>query len=245
MLDTGTYLSTIAADSQAFADLAEGRLDVPVPACPDWVGADLVGHLGSVYSWVALCVEAGGQRPGLDRDQPPSGADELVGWFRERRAGALDALSSRQPDAPAWIFGGRGEANVGWWRRRQAIETALHLWDLEQAAGAPGRIDPELAADGTDEFLGQFLPSVLTRRPVPQLRGTLHVHATDAPGEWSLDFGVADLDVRRTHSKADTAVRGPAAGLLLWLWNRMDADGAGLEVFGDRAVVDAWASVTV
>lgn len=245
MLDTGAHLSALAADSEALADLAGPALQAAVPSCPGWTVADVVGHLGGVYSWAALCVEAAGERPTLERDRPPADPAELIGWFRERRHAVLEALSEREPDAPAWTFIRRAAPTVGWWRRRQAMETAVHLWDVEQATGTPGRIDPELGADGVDELLTQFLPGYLAHNPVPELRGTFHVHATDAPGEWSLDFGAAELDVRQEHSKADTAVRGPAGRLLLWLWNRLDADHAGLEVFGDRSVVDAWPRVTI
>lgn len=243
MLDTGAHLSALAADSEALIDLAADHLDAPVEACPGWTVAELIGHLGGVYSWVSLVAGAAGERPALQRDPAPDDRARLAGWFREQRAAVLDALSSREPDAPAWIFTSGGRGDIGWWRRRQAAETAVHLFDVEQAVGQPGSMEPELAADGVDEMLTELLPGYLSRHPVAGLTGTLHLHASDTPGEWWLDFGAADLAVRRDHSKADTAVRGPAGGLFLWLWNRRDPDGAGLEVFGDRSVVDAWAGV--
>lgn len=243
MPDTGAHLSALAADSEALIDLASGNFDAPVAACPNWTVADLVGHLGGVYSWVALVAGAAGERPALPRDQAPEDQDSLEDWFREQRAAVIDALSSREPDAPAWIFTSGGRGDIRWWRRRQAVETAVHLFDVEQAVGQPGDMEPELAADGVDELLSELLPGYLSRHPVAGLAGTLHLHATDTPGEWSVDFGAADLDVRRDHSKADTAVRGPATGLFLWLWNRRDPDRVGLEVFGDRSVVDAWPGV--
>ena len=245
MLDTGAHLSALAADSLALADRAGTALDAPVRACPGWTVADVVGHLGGVYSWAALCVEAAGERPTLEREQPPADPEQLIDWFRDRRHDLLESLEARPPEAPAWTFIRRAEPTVGWWRRRQAMETALHLWDVSHATGAPGRIDPELGADGVDELLTEFLPGYLGRHPVPELRGSFHVHATDTPGEWSLDFGAPELAVRAEHSKADAAVRGPAAGLLLWLWNRVDPEEGGLEVFGDRSVVDAWPQVTL
>lgn len=245
MIDTGGYLSALAADSQALADRAGTDLDAPVRGCPGWTVADVVGHLGGVYSWVTLCVEAAGPRPSAERDRPPADPEALVGWFRERRAAVLDALTAHEPDAPAWNFRPGAPATVAWWRRRQALETAVHLWDVEHATGGPGRIDPELAVDGVAEMLEEILVAKLADRAVPGLSGTLHLHATDAEGEWSLDFDAPDLDIRREHSKADAAVRGPAAGLLLWLWNRADPTEAGLEVFGDRAVVDAWPSIPI
>lgn len=241
-IGTGSHLSALAADSEAVADLAAGRPDAPVTTCPGWTVADLLGHLGGVYSWVSLVAEAAGERPGLSRDQPPADPAGLDAWFREQRDGALDALSSREPDAPAWILSGR-VGDVGWWRRRLAMETAIHLFDVEQAVSRPGSMEPELAADGVDEMLTEMLPRYLARRPVPELTGTLHLHATDTPGEWSLDFGAADLTVRRDHGKADAALRGPAAGLFLWVWNRRDAAAAGLETFGDASVIGAWPGV--
>lgn len=241
-LDTGSHLSAFAADSQAVADLAAGHLDAPVAACPGWTLADLLAHLGGVYSWVSLIVEAGGDRPGLSRDRPPAGPALLDGWFREQRDGALDTLSSREPDAPAWTFTGPVR-DVGWWRRRMAMESAVHLSDVEQAVGRPGTMERELASDGVDEALTELLPAYLKRRPVPALQSTIHLHATDTPGEWSLDFAQPDLAVRREHSKADTALRGPAAGLFLWVWNRADAAAAGLETFGDTAAIEAWSDV--
>ncbi len=243
MTDTGAHLSALAADSEALIDLAAGHLGAAVEACPGWTVAEMVGHLGGVYSWAALVVAAAGERPAMTREQPPAEQEALDGWFRKQRAALLDALSSHEPDAPAWIFTSADRGDVGWWRRRMAMETAVHLFDVEQAAGQPGTMEPELAADGVDELLGQILPGYLARHPVPELSGTLHLHATDTPGEWSLDFGAADLAVRRDHTKADTALRGPAAGLFLWLWNRTGPDRAGVEVFGDRSVVEAWAAV--
>lgn len=242
-MDTGAHLSAFAADSQAVADLAAGHLDRPVAACPGWTVADLLGHLGGVYSWVGLVLEAAGERPTLQRDSAPADPAELVEWFEARRAATLDGLSSREPDDPAWTFVAGARATVGWWRRRQAMETAIHLFDMEQAVDRPGSMDPELAADGVDEVLTELLPGFLGRRPVPALRGTFHVHATDTPGEWSLDFGAEGLGVRREHSKADTALRGPAAGLFLWVWNRRSAPTAGLEAFGDGSVIDGWSEV--
>lgn len=246
MLDTGAHLSALTADSQAFADLAAspGVLDHPVPACPGWTGADLVGHLGGVYGWATATAQAGGERPDHKREQPPPGRGELLEWFGQLRAAVIDALSSRQPDEPAWVFTG-GEGSIAWWRRRQSLETAVHLWDLQQAAGAPAPIATELAADGMDELLTEFLANYLKRRPVEGLKGTLHLHCTDTEGEWTLDFGAEGLAVQAGHTKADTALRGPASDLYLWLWNRKGLEGSSLEVFGDRSVAEAWEQVRI
>ena len=242
VLAPAAHLAAFSTISQRLAEQAGDRLDRPVEACPEWTVGDLVGHLGGVYSWTTSVIAASGGRPDGERALPPSEPDLLIRWFLEQRDRLVDSFSSHEPDEPAWTFVRKEPANVGWWYRRQAQETALHAWDVDHAGGSAGPIAADLAADGVDEVLTQFLPSYLRRRPVPALRGTLHLHATDTPGEWSLDLTEPDL-VRREHGKADTALRGPASGLLLWAWNRLSAEEAGLEVFGDLGVVEAWAEV--
>lgn len=238
MLDTGAHLSALAADSEAFASSA-AALDRPVPTCPGWTVADLVGHLGSVYDWAERAVAAGGARPSGSRSAPPADRGQLPAWFAQQRRAVLDALDSAPADRPAWNFSGRDETfTVGWWRRRQAMETAIHLFDLQLATTGPTPIDADLAADGVDEMLTVFLPSAATRQPGALLgvSGTLHLHSTDADGEWVVDFDPPVPAVSRRHTKADAAVRGPAAELFLWVWNRRPLDV--LEVFG-RAEIAA------
>ena len=70
---------------------------------------------------------------------------------------------------------------------------------------------------------------------------TLHFHATDAPGEWVARREPDRVVLERTHTKADVAVRGPAAELLLVLSRRRELDAAStLEVLGDRALLVHW-----
>jgi uncharacterized protein (TIGR03083 family) len=238
MLDTGAHLSALAADSQAFADLATD-LDRPVPACPDWKVADLVAHLGAVYSLVRGALTAEGGRPSRSRDQAPAAHDELLPWFLEERRAVLEELTDREPDAPAWNFTGvAGTFHVGWWRRRQAMETAIHLVDLQQANGAVVPVAPELAADGVDEALTELLPRAVGRSPglIEGASGTLHLHCTDTDGEWMIDFDGQVPVTRREHAKGDAAVRGPASELFLLVWNRRSLEG--LEVFGQRETAE-------
>lgn len=242
-LDTGVHLSALAADSEAFARLAEGHLDRPVPACPDWLVADLVGHLGGVYSWVRLVAEAGGAKPEGSRSRAPGQRSGLMSWFQDQRDAMIEAVSSHPAEEAVWTFIPPHRADIGWWRRRQAMETAIHLHDVQTAAGHPTAIAPDLAADGVDEVLTVFLPGYLAAKPVAGLEGTLHVHCTDTDGEWVLDFTRSAVEVRREHAKSDTAVRGPASDLFLWTWNRLPLDSSGLEVFGRHRTAEALSGV--
>lgn len=241
-MDHDSYLTSIREAGHALADAAEGNLDAQVPTCPEWKVADLVAHTGRVHMWVTGIVDSGGAPPGR-LPETPADRPDLLTWYRESHARLLERLAAHGPDDAAWVFIPPAPQKVGWWYRRQAMETAIHRYDAQAAAGDPEPVDAELAAAGVDEFLTEFLPGVMANRPVAGLTGTFHLHATDTPGEWWLDFGAENLAARREHAKADTAVRGPAGGLFLWVWNRTTPEEAGLEVFGDGAVVDAWRDV--
>ncbi len=246
-------LSTLVAASEKFVRLADGSLDRPVPACPDWTVLDLVGHLGGVYSSVILVLAAAGERPAGAREMPPGDPAGAVAWFSEKRSELLEAFASTPGDARAWNFSSRGEPTVSWWLRRQAVETAVHLHDLEEAVGYDAGTDParartvsaEAAGDGVDEILCDLALSYLDRHPGVGVAGTLHVHCTDTPGEWLVDFDAEPAHTERQHAKADVAVRGPSGELLLWLWNRRSLDGSALEVLGDAQVARSWELIRI
>lgn len=242
-MDALSYATIVAAEGSALADAAEGHLDQPVPSCPEWSVAQLVAHLGGVHAWTRKVVAAGGERVPRDLPPPPEDPADLLPWFRAGVTELSEVLAG-DADAPAWTSPPNAPNTMGWWQRRQALETAVHRWDVEAAVGLPrvDPIDPELAVAGVDEFLSDFLPRALSAQPTRVLSGTLHLHATDTPGEWWLDFDAEGLAPRREHAKADAAVRGPAPGLYLWVWNRQTPEDAGLEVFGRKETVDAWPS---
>ncbi|MGC5412932.1 maleylpyruvate isomerase N-terminal domain-containing protein, partial [Streptomyces sp. DT225] len=66
-------------------------------------------------------------------------------------AGTADALREAGPDAEAWSWA--WEHSAGFWARRMAIETVVHLADAALAAKVPYTMTPELAADTIDEWL--------------------------------------------------------------------------------------------
>ena len=110
----------------------------------------------------------------------------------------------------------------------------MHRWDAAHAIGQPDDLDPVVAADGIDEFLS-FFANVnalggLESKAV-SLGGTVHLHCTDTDGEWfvsALDESGATFT--REHTKGDTAIRGRASDLVLWLWRR---DARPVEIIGD------------
>jgi uncharacterized protein (TIGR03083 family) len=142
-----------------------------------------------------------------------------------------------------WTFTGIRPA--GFWARRMAHETAVHCADAELAVGREVAISPELGADGIDEWL--WLLAEDPDEPPDQLRGegqTLHLHATDEglddAGEWLITRTPEGIAVQAGHAKADVAVRGPAAKLLLVLLRRLPPTEPGVQVLGDQELLGYW-----
>lgn len=213
--------------------------DAPVSTCPGWNVARLCGHVGTVTRWQAETVrtQATERIDHRSLPQPPDGAAALD-WCEAGLADALAVLEAAEPDAPVWNFTAAPKV-AGFWPRRLANELAVHRVDAEGAAGlVPTAVPADQAADAIDEYLSLLIPARLAVRPVEGLAGTVHFHATDVDGEWTVGLRPDGLDVAREHGKGDAAARGRASDLLLFLYNRAGLDG--LEVFGDTALLAAW-----
>jgi uncharacterized protein (TIGR03083 family) len=227
------YLDALAVESAAFDSAVRATpLDAQVPPCPAWTVADLVYHLGEVhYFWGEVArrrLAAPEVEPPM---RPPDG--ELVAWAARQAIELGRTLRETDPATPVWTWA--PQKDVAFIVRRMAQETAVHRWDAEAAAGEPGPIEAELASDGIDEFLAFFLDHRF--RDGGRLDGSVHLHATDTPGEWLVhEEPDGALTVTAAHAKGDAAVRGPASDLLLALWRRVGLDR--VEVLGDRDVAE-------
>jgi hypothetical protein len=128
----------------------------------------------------------------------------------------------------------------------------VHLADAQLAAGRDVDLAPEAAADGVDEWLAIIAAGTAgtagpARAPAQDLRGdgqSLHFHATDpglsGTGEWLVTRTPSGVTIARGHGKADVAVRGPAASLLLVLTRRLPPSAPGIEVLGEHALLTHW-----
>jgi uncharacterized protein (TIGR03083 family) len=221
-------LETIEHEASAMRRAAARDLTAPVPGCPDWNVADLVGHLGEVHDfWAWVLASGAADEATVGAYEPPlrDANDDLVTWAGERTALLLAALAAVDPGAPRWNWS-RDEQTARWIRRRMLHETVIHRWDAESAIGTPGPIAREVAADGIDEYLRVLLPA---SGDYHGPSGYLGLATTDTGHGWTLEF--APPAVRLTdplnHELAEQAelvdVSGSSAeDLLLLLWERAE-----------------------
>jgi uncharacterized protein (TIGR03083 family) len=229
------HLEAIRHESDRFYAIADGSdPGLDVPSCPGWNIADLVWHLGEVHCFFSIDIELRATDPeSIEAAKPPRPSDyrELISWGRSQADRLLQLLDTTPDREKVWTWAlNESDHNVGFIRRHQVQEAAIHRRDLQQAAGQPlDPIEPVAASDSVDEFMAISLPWCV--RADKPLAGTVHLHCTDTEGEW---FIHPDGRVERTHAKGDVAIRGTASDLLLALYQRVPIDA--LELIGDTTL---------
>jgi uncharacterized protein (TIGR03083 family) len=222
------YLAALVRDAAAFAEvIATADLATPVPACPGWTLHDLASHLGGVHRWAEHVVATG------ERDHEPAGPagrSALHAWFVEGAGLLVDRLAAVVPETPAWTFG-PPPRRAGFWRRRQAHETSMHLGDALRALGVDPVLDPAFAADGIAEVATVFFPRQVRLGRMPPLPRGIRVEVSD---DLAGPFVIAG-DGTDAAASTQATVRGPSTPVLQVLWGR--ADAGALDVDGDPAVV--------
>jgi uncharacterized protein (TIGR03083 family) len=229
------FLDSIRRESELFYATAEAAdPTLAVPSCPDWTIADLIGHLGEVHWFWATVIETRASDPAqVDRAKPPRSAEdsELIAWGRSQADRMIQILDATGDDVPVWTWAlDQSDHSVGFIRRHQVQEAAVHRWDIQTAAKlVPAAIAKDAASDSIDEFLTITLPwCVRLDKP---LSGTVHIHCTDSEGEW---FVHGDGRVERIHARGAVAIRGAASDILLALFKRIPIEN--LEIIGDAAL---------
>lgn len=257
MLTDDRLTAGLRGCTAALAAIAAGDLGHPVPSCPGWTFRELATHVGRGHRWAAEIV-ATRAASFLPMAEVPDGklpAEPAAreAWLNEAVDLLADAVAAAGDD-PVWTF--LGPAPARWWLRRRAHEVAVHLADVQLATGREPDLDADLAADGIGEWLEIIAGSAhaateVARSRAEGLRGdgqTLHFHATDpglgGAGEWLVRRTPDGIAVQAGHAKADVAVRGPAARLLLVLTRRLPDTDPGVEIFGDQALFTHWLAHT-
>lgn len=233
-METQQYLDAIRHESERLVAAAvSAGLESPVPSCPEWTVADLLGHVGRVQRWQADIVARRVQEPEFGFAEPPTDPVVLVSWVQDATALLLEVFAAVPAETPLWTLAGPGTA--AFWIRRQAHEAAMHRVDADLAAGTPASIETELARDGIDEFF-DVVVAVRVRDRFVGSGETVHLHCTDTDGEWLVRLTPDGPEVARAHAKGDVAARGTASDLLLAVRGRVEPSV--LEVLGDAALFD-------
>ncbi len=119
----------------------------------------------------------------------------------------------------------------------------MHRIDVQLTAAAamPGQpVDPvpaALAADGLDELVMGFAWRNARHGPLSDPARSLFIDA--GPYRWAARMGPERAEVGRgwgdkAAGPGDCTVRGPALGLYLVLWNRLEAGDLAAGLHGDR-----------
>jgi uncharacterized protein (TIGR03083 family) len=252
------FCDEIVTQTGLLREVAAGAdLSATVPTAPDWSLADLLRHVGGNLRAVEQAARTGVPVTEPEREVPghagPGGDDPaaLDAWLASAAEAAAATLRSAGPDSQAQMW------NVRWptaaWARRAAQDIVVHRADAAGTVGAAYRVDGELAVDAVDEFL-DLLSGLAAAEAAgdagaaedagPGPGGTVHLHATDAgPGlsaEWLVELDLPTFRWRHAHERATVAVRAPLADVLRVVTRRLSPDADGVEVLGDRAVLDAW-----
>jgi uncharacterized protein (TIGR03083 family) len=242
------YLEVVREESRRFAEAAAtASPDDRVPSCPEWSTADLVWHLAEVqYFWASIVENLLDDPSGvLDLEMPSP--DRPPALFREQQERLVAALEARDDDEACWSWS--DDRSVGFVRRRQAHEAAIHRVDAELVAGmAVTPLDPHLAEDGVQELFDHMVggepPDWATVTP----DGTYVVLESDSGRTWVGEFArfvgtsprsgkrydMDDVQQRSEAPDGTTVIRGSADVLDRWMWGR--ADPAEITVVGDPAV---------
>lgn len=204
-LDRERYLAALESDVAAMSHHLAGDLSVPVAACAGWDLGDLGAHLGVVHRWATAALTSSVP----PAEEPAPARAELASWFADGAAALLRGLWDADPDTACWGFGPHPRT-VGFWVRRQALETTVHAWDAADALGRAAVVPADLAADGVDEVVSVMYPRQVRlgrRAPVP---ATVSLRCAD------VDAPACTLG----EGEPDAVVAAPAEQLLLLLWGR-------------------------
>jgi uncharacterized protein (TIGR03083 family) len=246
------FFAELRGCTAELARIIDGDLERPVPTCPGWTFRQLATHLGRGHRWAAQIVATRAAAPIPMREvadgKLPQDPAQHAAWLNAGADRVIEAVTAAGSDL-VWTLAGVGPASF--WARRRAHEAAVHLADAQLAAGRAVDLAPEAAADGVDEWLARAAGTWGTAdpagAPAQDLRGdgqSLHFHATDpglsGVGEWLVTRTPAGVTLARGHGKANVAVRGPAASLLLVLTRRLPPSDPGIEVLGEPALLTHW-----
>ena len=241
-MDHLAHCAALEIEIDRFASaLGDAPPKTMVPTCPDWSVTDLAAHLGLIHRWaehlVRVLAPARISSEEMDIVRGPPNPQ----WLQEGGSNLVSTLRSSEPNAPMWAWG--ADQHVRFWSRRQLHETLVHRADLELALGRTIRAEPDVCADGIDEFLANLASSASFSPAVRDLRGTdqtLRFNAVDVGTSWTVRIESDGFHVESVDGPSDAEISGPAVDLLLVLYRRQALSDSQLAAVGDLDLVDFW-----
>ena len=224
----------------AYRSNPDGR----VPWSDRWTVRSVARHVAGSHHAVALILE---DRPSADFEQAAAmprietNDPAFPEWFAANTERLLAQCRTVPPAAVCWAPHPLLAGTAAYWMRRIAYDTLVHRWDAEAGAGIAGAaMEPEIAADAVDELLDVGLR--VTRAVADAPAGpAIRLACVDTHHAWHLDLSeVGRLTIHAEPIDVVVTLSGTAEDLLLWLWGRIEIEGASIEVDGDRSVLARW-----
>jgi uncharacterized protein (TIGR03083 family) len=204
----GMTASEIATMSARLADLAQAHPQRQIEHCPEWVMNDLACHLGDVqWFWSEIISNRLQSREEVIDNRPADRGADGAGWLRSQTPRLVEALDNAADTESIWTWWEPGQ-HVGFVRRRQLIEVAVHMWDAENAASESSVMTDEVALVGLDEFVEVMADDLRADHPAP---GPVRLIATGT--DWKATL------FENSDQRGGTIEATPVE-LLLQLWNR-------------------------
>ena len=217
--------------------------DAPVETCPSWNAIDLAQHLGLIHRWAEELVRRRSPERIARVTSLEDRAEVNSTWMQVGGSALVATLLESDPDDEMWAWG--RDQHVRFWSRRQLHETLVHRMDLDLAANRIPRSDPTVSIDAIDEYLSN-LEFVSKRSPeLSSLRGNgecLRFRPDDSSAMWTVIFDGAGFRVSEDDGRVDAELVGPPLDLLLTILRRQGVDQGGVDVKGDRRLVEFWLS---
>ncbi len=222
-------LARVRADTRAIVDVLATAPAAPIGCYEGWTVVELASHVGQIHRWVTGIVETRAtSRPTSGYPAAPDPA-EVPAWLVAGADALVAAFTAAGPGEQVWTIS-RHQRDVAFWRRRMVLETALHRWDAEVAAGRDATVDDTVAQAGVAETLDVYLAQRLDGTDVGgdgERVAFVPTHGTPA----TLVLRADGVDLVDGDEGADARVHGSA--LDLWLLLTCRRPLAGLDVAGD------------
>ncbi|MQY26524.1 maleylpyruvate isomerase family mycothiol-dependent enzyme [Nocardia aurantia] len=247
-LDTAVIRDALRSENDLLADLyREADPETPIPTCGEWRLKNLLAHVGGGHRWCATIITRRSTEniefaavPDVRRPRDPAEVDH---WFRQTADAVIDAVDATGPEVPVWTpFGPLRPSE--WWIRRRLHENTGHRADALLALDRPVTIDPVLAADGVDEFLGLLqMGSARFRNPLDEGTSILF-RATDTGDTWPVHRTEDSIGWNGNGESTTATVEATAVDLYLLVLGRIPVDSSALTLSGDAAVLPKWVERT-